>query len=195
MGNKILDENGLHFITITIVDWIDVFTRPVYAQFILDSLNYSQRNKGLILHAYVIMPSHIHLIVRTDAPTGLSSIIKDFKSFTARQIIDYLIDAANTESRRLWMLHLMKFSAERNNSHGDHQVWQQDNHPVLLYSPKAIRTNLNYIHNNPINSGIVDIAEHYRYSSASNYVHGNGLIDVTILEDIWNDEGYVHTGL
>ena len=53
----------------------------------MDSLAYCQQEKGLILYAYVIMSNHVHLIVQsTNEAQTLSGIIRDFKSFTAKQI-------------------------------------------------------------------------------------------------------------
>jgi len=85
MRYKILNQNGLNFITFTIVDWIDLFTRSVYCDIILDSLRFCQKEKGLNIYAYVIMPSHIHMIIATDHPDGLSAIIRSFKSYTILQ--------------------------------------------------------------------------------------------------------------
>jgi REP element-mobilizing transposase RayT len=90
MRYKILDQNGLNYLTLTILEWIDLFTRPVYSEMILNSLRYCQEHKELKVHAFVIMPSHLHLILSTPATTGLSSILQSFKSFTAKQILKYL---------------------------------------------------------------------------------------------------------
>jgi putative transposase len=54
-----------YFITFTVVGWIDVFTRSRYSDVILESLAYCQENKGLEVFEFVIMPSHVHLIVRS----------------------------------------------------------------------------------------------------------------------------------
>jgi len=61
-GHKIINQNKLHFITCTVVGWLDVFTRSKYKDIIIDSLNYCIKNKGLVLNAYVIMSNHIHII-------------------------------------------------------------------------------------------------------------------------------------
>ena len=53
----------------------------------MDSLNYCKDKKGLIIFAYVIMPNHLHLIIRTDSDDGLSSLLRDFKGFTSRKLI------------------------------------------------------------------------------------------------------------
>ena len=85
---KMNDPEGLYFITLTVVDWIDVFTRPQYKQILIDAFRFCQQNKGLNIHAYVIMTNHVHLIVsrRTEAPP-LSDIVRDFKKFTAQQLL------------------------------------------------------------------------------------------------------------
>jgi len=41
---------------------------------------------------------------------------------------------------------------------------------------------LNYIHFNPIRAGVVEKAQHYLYSSASNYVEGKGLVNVELID-------------
>ena len=194
MRYKITDQNRLHFLTFTMVDWVDLFTRQVYCEMVLDSLRFCQKEKELGVFAYVIMPSHLHLLLQTENPKGLSYIIQNFKSFTAKQILEYLQNKDKPESRRDWLLNRFAFNARKNKTNSGFQIWQRDNHPVILYSPRAIRTNLAYIHNNPVKARIVNQADHYCYSSASNYVSGKGLLEVSILEDIWDDTGYIDMG-
>jgi putative transposase len=191
MRYKILDQQGMNFLTFTIVEWIDLFTRPVYCDMLLSSLRYCQEKKGLLLYAYVIMPSHMHLIMATEEETGLSPIIQSFKSYTAKQIINYLHDKKNPESRRTWLLNHFAFNARKNSRNSIHQIWQRDNHPVLLYSPKLIRQKLNYIHLNPVKARMVEKPKHYLMGSASNYEEGIGVLDVIVLDNIWHDVGYV----
>ncbi|MCB9325992.1 MAG: transposase [Lewinellaceae bacterium] len=195
MRYKILDQNGLNFLTLTVVEWIDLFTRPVYCNIVLDSLRFCQEKKGLLLFSYVIMSNHLHLIVRTENKTGLSRVLQSFKTYTSNQFLDYLHDPKNPESRREWLLNHFAFNARKNSTNSHHNLWQGDNHPIALYSPKVIRQKLDYIHLNPVRSGVVSFPEHYRYSSASNYFSGKGLLDVIIFEDIWNDIGYINTGM
>lgn len=71
-GYTIRNQYALHFLTFTIVGWVDVFTRKETKQIIIDSLKYCIENKGLILYGYVIMTNHLHLIARADeSTTGL----------------------------------------------------------------------------------------------------------------------------
>ncbi len=62
---KIAEQEAPYFVTFTIINWIDVFTRKDYKLIITDSLNYCRENKGLEVFAWVIMSNHIHLIIRS----------------------------------------------------------------------------------------------------------------------------------
>ena len=85
-GYKIVDQEALHYVTFQIVNWVDLFTRKVYRDIVIDSLKFCQANKGLELYAFVVMSNHIHLLIRSDIGK-LSDTIREFKSFTAKQIL------------------------------------------------------------------------------------------------------------
>src|SRR5215510_7651964 len=76
-----------HFLTCTVVAWLPVFTRPEAVQIVLDSWRFLQTHGRMVLYGYVILENHLHLIA--SAP-DLSKELKDFKSFTARQLLDLL---------------------------------------------------------------------------------------------------------
>ena len=88
---------------------MDVFTRKNYREIVIDSLTFCQKNKGLNIHAYVIMSNHIHCILSAKED-NLSDIIRDFKTFTSKAIIE-AIDSKE-ESRRTWMLGQMVYFAK-----------------------------------------------------------------------------------
>jgi hypothetical protein len=60
----------------------------------------------------------------------------------------------------------------------EHQVWEEGSHPQLMQNEQMLRQKLDYIHFNPVKRGYVDKPEHWRYSSARNYMGQDGLIDV-----------------
>ena len=82
--NKISPDN-VYFIIITIVDWLDIFTRPVYKHIIVDSLNYFIANKGLQVYCWCLMGNHLHLIASASEGNSLSDILRDFKKFTSKE--------------------------------------------------------------------------------------------------------------
>ena len=63
---QIKEHDKLYFITLQVVEWVDIFTRQKYRDLIIDNLTYCQKNKGLEIFAYVIMSNHIHLIVKSE---------------------------------------------------------------------------------------------------------------------------------
>ncbi len=179
-GYKIKDQEGIHFLTITVVSWVDVFTRQVYKDVILESFKYCREQKGLNLHAYVIMSNHIHIIASAKEGYLLSDIIRDFKRHTSKSILKHIIEDSG-ESRQEWMLRLFRYHAKYNKHNQTYQFWKRDNHPIELVSPKWIWQKLNYIHSNPVRAGIVLNTEEYMYSSASNYLGDEGLLQIDLL--------------
>jgi len=173
---KIRDSAIPHFITSTVVNWIDIFTRLEYRNLIIDSLLFCVNNKGLKVHSYCIMSNHIHLVISSSGKP-LPDIIRDFKSYTSSQIHKDLI--SNTrESRRRWMLYLMSLEGEKRKANKGFQFWQQHNQPIELYNDYLIRQKINYVHMNPVKAGYVFRPEDYVYSSAVNYAGLKGVIDV-----------------
>lgn len=189
-GHKIINQDGLHFLTFTVVGWVDVFTRKRYKDVIIEDLKYCIENKGLLVYAYVIMSNHLHLIVRAKDGYSLSDIIRDFKSHSSKTILKLILTSPN-ESRQEWMLKLFKYYAKFNKNNKTYQFWQRGNRPTELVSPKWINQKINYIHNNPVKAGVVEHSWEYLYSSASNYAKEIGLLRVELI-DLGFDIGYVH---
>ncbi len=188
---KILDQHGLNFVTLTVVDWVDVFVRKSYKDILLDSLRHCQKEKGLIVYAYVIMSSHVHMIVEaSNENIPLSDILRDFKKFTAKTIL-HEIEHGGYESRREWMLHRFAYRGHHAPGNRHYQFWQSDNHPIDLYTLPVIAQKIGYLHRNPVKEGWVLEAEHYPYSSASNYATGTGLLEVAVVDLPTSWVGYV----
>ena len=108
---------------------------------------------------------------------NLSDILRDFKKFTSKKIISS-IETNSQESRKKWMLRIFRECGKINSNNKTFQFWQQDNHPVELSTNEMMEQRLDYIHDNPVVEGIVNEAEHYKYSSAIDYSEGKGLIPI-----------------
>jgi putative transposase len=177
-GYKIRDNGQIHFITFAVVEWVDVFTRKDYAEIVINSLQHCQENKGLELYAWCLMSNHLHLLASTTSKEILlSDILRDFKKFTSKQIIQAIKDNPK-ESRKTWMLNIFEQAGAINSRNKNYQFWRQENHPVEVYSLKFITQKLQYIHNNPVAAGLVSEPKDYNYSSAKNYAHQKGMLDV-----------------
>ncbi|MGO4818158.1 REP-associated tyrosine transposase [Flavobacterium sp. W22_SRS_FP1] len=174
-GYKIRDQTLPHFITATVVDWVDVFTRKTYRDTIIECLDYCIANKAMHLYGYVIMSNHTHIIVQS-GDGQLSDLLRDFKKFTATKIIEKI--KTEPESRREWILERFKVATESHIRNKNHQFWKYGNHPEEIYTNKFMWSKLDYIHLNPVRAGIVEKASQYIYSSASNYVLDTGLLKI-----------------
>jgi putative transposase len=177
-GYKIRDQGGLHFVTFTVVGWIDLFSRKLYRDIFLENLQYCRTNKNLKVGAYVMMTNHIHLIVQSDT-SKLSDTIRDVKSYSTKRFLKAI--NAEPESRREWLLYMFSFYANNTNRNDEFKIWTGNNHPEQITSKDFLISKLNYIHENPVRSGMVAKPEDYIYSSASNYVNGSGFFEIDFL--------------
>lgn len=178
---KIVSRQWPYFVTFSVVRWIDVFTRPIYKNIIVDSLNYCVREKGLIIHAWVLMPNHIHLLVDSKEKP-LEYIIRDFKRFTSKRIYQEI--QGNIQESRDWMTHLFQREGKFNSMNENFQFWQNGYHPIHCWNANLIRQKIRYIHNNPVRAEFVFEAHEWKYSSASNYMLGHGLVQIEILNSL-----------
>lgn len=124
-ANRILDE--LYFITIAVVDWVDIFIRPRYKHILLESLTYCQQQKGLKIYAWVLMSNHLHAIVSAEGEQTLPDIMRDFKKFTNKRILAEL-ETDPQESRREWMLDRFRFAGANDKKITNYRFWQEGYH-------------------------------------------------------------------
>jgi putative transposase len=171
---KIAELELPHFITCTIVAWLPVFTRSKYLDIITASLTLCRQQKGLRLHAFVILDNHLHLIVSAD---DLSQVIRDFKRHTAKEIL-----AVANQDNKQWLLKQFEFYKGVYKGKSQHQVWQEGVHPQAIISEDMLRQKLDYIHYNPVRIGLVDRPEDWRYSSARNYFGQDGVLEIDLIE-------------
>jgi REP element-mobilizing transposase RayT len=175
---KITTDDKPFFVTITTIGWIDIFTRKEIKQIIVGSLKYCQENKGLIIYGWCIMSSHLHLICQACNGKNLSDILRDFKTFTSKAIVKFIKEGP--ESRKEWLLELFSKACEHLSGGQEFKVWQDGNHPKIIYTPSFFWEKLNYIHNNPVEEMIVEKPEDYLFSSARSYTDRHGLLDIVM---------------
>ena len=176
----IKDQNGIYFLTFTVTDWVDVFTRKEYKVIITDSLNYCVENKGLEIFAWCLMSNHLHIVCRAEEKYKISDIIRDFKKFTAKAIVRTIKEIP--ESRRDWLLYKFEYAGKFDNRIKKYKFWQETNHAVLLDDNQKIEQRINYTHQNPVRALIVSKPHEYLFSSARDYAGENGYVQVNIVD-------------
>lgn len=161
------EQENPHFITFTIVGWIDIFTRDLYKEIFVTSLDFCIKNKGIDLHAWVVMTNHVHLIVSTKK-NNISDFVRDIKQFTCKEIINS-IQNNSRESRKEWMINMFDYVGITNKKNVYFQLWKQYYHPIELNTPRRLEIALNYLHNNPVKAGLVWEPWYFKYSSGIDY--------------------------
>jgi len=175
---KFLNQENPHFVTFSVINWIDVFTRISYREILLDSIKHCQINKGLEVYAWCIMSNHVHMIVGTNK-MPMDGILRDLKKHTSKAIVKAIRENPQ-ESRKNWMIWMFEREGQTNPNNEYHQFWEQDSHPIELFSNEVMQQKLDYIHDNPVRAGWVDRPEHYLYSSARDYAGEKGLLDIIL---------------
>jgi REP element-mobilizing transposase RayT len=178
----ISDNSRLHFVTFTIVQWIKIFKIENYCRTFLDSVKYCQKNKGLKVYAWCIMPNHVHMIIGAKDNAKLENIIRDLKSYTSRKVHLLLEERSNIDLNIEDTLNRLIRIGRNNRKNKDFQLWQQPYHAVELSTNEMMDQRLDYIHNNPVKAGLVDVQEEWAWSSATDYYGGKGLLEITYLE-------------
>jgi putative transposase len=82
---KVADSTIPHFVTFSVVGWVDVFSREQYKEIVVERLRYCIDHKALTLHAWIVMTNHLHLIISSKT-AKLEDLVRDIKKFTSKQI-------------------------------------------------------------------------------------------------------------
>ncbi len=171
---KILDPEGMYFITSTVIEWIPIFTTRPYFDILVSSIRFCQTHYGLAVFAWVILDNHFHLICRNPE---LSKVMQSLKRHTAKMIIRLL-----EKDRKKWIIDLLSFYKKRHKNESEHQLWQEGVHPQQIISDEMLNQKMEYIHFNPVKRGYVEEPEHWVYSSAVDYIlDRKGIIEVQLL--------------
>lgn len=161
------DPSHLFFVTATVLGWRQLFSEEVFACIILDSLDWHRRKGRWELFAYVLMPNHLHAVLKPLEPHTISTVLQSFGSFTAHAIVAQLRADGRDD--------LLAFFSQRQQRDAGkgHQIWQ----PIQaknVYSPEFLREKAEYMHNNPVAERwrLVEERADYAYSSACYYDRG-----------------------
>ena len=164
------DDHYPHFMTATVVAWLPVFSNPCFANVILNSWRFLQKQREIDILAFVIMENHLHWIA---VGPQLNKRVGEFKSFTAKSIVEEM-----QKQQFQTLLQELKYYKLRHKADQTHQLWQEGSHPQVIETEEVMWQKIEYVHNNPLRRGYVDDPMHWRYSSARSYAGQDCVIDV-----------------
>ncbi len=162
------------FITTTIECFVPILGHQENAKMVLRALDFYRRKYSLLILGYVVMPEHLHAMLKLEGGICLSKLMADFKRYTSKQMLDWCRRAQKSE----W---LQSFT-ERGAADGEaHSVWQRSFRSVPVLTEHDALVKLSYIHNNPVKRGLVALPEQWPYSSANAYADAPTVIRVDML--------------
>ena len=170
-------NNGCYCFTLEVVDTVDIFTRPMYKQIIVHSLNHFIDNKGLVVYGWCLMSNKLSLVCQSAGFTSLINLFTEFIAFTSKKIVDAI--QRNPDNRNNWLA-----------KHFENKSGEMDDNPscwseistvaeIDISNPKSMAEYLESIHSQPVKDRIVHDASDYVYSSARDYAIHSGLVKIT----------------
>ena len=171
------DPSHLYFVTASIVGWRHLFNAPDYAAIPLNSFTWLQQQKRMLLFAFVILPSHLHAIIKPEGGT-IAEVIQQFGSFTAHEVLKQLRAEHKEEVIKI-------FDQNRRDRRHKHSIWQ-DIQAKNIYSMDFLWQKIEYIHQNPLAKDwkLVQDRADYPYSSAGYYDYGRKpIIEITDINE------------
>ena len=148
------------FFTATILEWKPLLQLTVCKEIIINSLKFLSTENKITVFGFVIMPNHLHVIWQISNHIDKIKLQQSFKKYTAQMMLKEL---RNNHVEKLKMFQVN--AADRK-----YQVWERNSLSIEIRSNEVMFQKLNYIHQNPVRAGIIELAENYLYSSASLYI-------------------------
>jgi REP element-mobilizing transposase RayT len=136
---------------------IPVFQTDAIKQIVCDALDEARASGGIMIFAYVIMPEHVHLI--TDCARKIRDVLRFTNGVSAKRVLDHLKNSGYESS-------LAKLRIQEREQKHKYSLYQHHPNAFEIYGEDTMMQKVNYIHLNPVRSGLVKRPEEYRFSSA-----------------------------
>ncbi len=161
---NLFEKSGrLFFVTTSVQDNSPVFTSSDYYEILADSINFVKKKCEFAIVAFVLMPSHIHLITHFNDEPKLSEVMRDFKKFTSTKIRQQI-----EKDKRDRLLQKLRDNAV-GKKHRVFKLWQDRFDSFVITNPRTLKSKIDYIHSNPVRANLVERITDWQYSSATYY--------------------------
>jgi putative transposase len=156
--SRLAFEGSIHFLTTVTSVRGNWFLDAEICQRLLEFFEKYRARYHLDCYGWVLMPDHVHaLVVQNCSELVIPSLMKGFKQITSRQC--------------------------KPPAFPDRPLWHSRYDDVSVPGHDAARTKMEYMHNNPVEGGLVINPEDYLWSSAREYfMDWPGIITLTRFE-------------
>ncbi len=162
------EPNHAHFLTFSCYRRLPLLIKDRSRHWLIEALQAARQKHRFDLWGWVIMPEHVHLLLWPRPGCRTQTILADIKRPVGQQAIHWLEANHPDFLERLTV---------RNRNRTYHRFWQagpgQDRN---IYDPNAAHQFLEYIHNNPVQRGLVALPEQWQWSSAQDWAGGKAVL-------------------
>jgi putative transposase len=170
------------FVTTTVVGFVNVFDLEASRSIVIDNLKFYQNRGDFTLLAWVLMPNHLHLVMRIKGELSISQIMGNVKRITSRQISDWLSRSGNQK-----MVETLDAKAKLEPSRHS-RIWKPRFDCLVITNENTLREKIDYIHYNPVRAGLVSNTVDWIYGSAGDYA---GFAETLVPVDVeWSCLGH-----
>ncbi len=148
----------VHFLTFSCYQRLPLLSNEVWRGWLGESVSAACEQQNVAIWAYVLMPEHVHLLVRPrNEAYDISRLLFQIKRPLAERVVQHL-----RENRSPLLAKLALPSATRR----QHRFWKPGGgYDGNFWTWKKIISKAEYCHNNPVKRGLVKSPEQWRWSS------------------------------
>ena len=144
---NIAAQTTTFFITATIKEWQPLLADAYARTIIVNDLQFYREKYRCRILAYVIMPEHYHLVVELNRPEDLHGWLHDVQLHTSNELRKCMKAIKSADELDVFERHAYGKSCIA--------VWKEQARALGIITEKALRTKIEYIHNNPVKRGLV----------------------------------------
>jgi REP-associated tyrosine transposase len=149
----------LHFITCSCYRRQPVLGTPRRRDLFLKVLEQVRKRYAFVVVGYVVMPEHIHLLLSEPQEKNPSTVMQALKLGFARRVLAQQRRRSQPSQASLF-------------EHAPQHVWQKRFYDFNVWSARKRVEKLRYMHRNPVQRGLVESPEQWRWSSFRAYFFG-----------------------
>jgi len=155
--------NAAYYITGTITEWLPLLTIPEIRQRVCDDIRAALETCGGALLAFVLMPTHVHLLVHLPEPGLLYKFNKLWRGRSGRHIPMILERMGNADALRVLAAHA--------NGGCRYAAWKEQTRALAISGMRTLLAKVAYIHANPVRRDLVTHPGDWPHSSYRYYEH------------------------
>jgi putative transposase len=149
----------LHFITCSCYQRRPLLGTPRRRDLFLTVLEQMRTRYQFVVVGYVIMPEHVHLLISEPQEKNPSTVMQALKLGFARRVI--------VQAKRRW-----NPSQATLVGHLPQHIWQKRFYDFNVWTEHKRIEKLRYMHRNPVQRGLVESPELWRWSSFRAHLFG-----------------------